>query len=119
MDTTKVKRAELLAKIKTNRDSHNGIFLKAQEEYRKDVITELERRLEDAKAGKPIERGTKLPEPVDHTADYDRVIGMLEMSVDEVVEIDASEFDRYVLDNWHWKDKVVASNMYYTNKMAK
>jgi hypothetical protein len=38
MNTVKVKRDELLAKVRANRDAHRDLFLKAQEGYRKLVI---------------------------------------------------------------------------------
>ncbi|HXM03797.1 MAG TPA: hypothetical protein VN939_14390 [Chthoniobacterales bacterium] len=44
-----------------------------------------------------------MPEPVDHTADYDRVISMLEMSAQDLVQVSAEQFDQYVLDNWRWR----------------
>ena len=56
-----------------------------------------------------------MPEPHDHTDDYDTVIAMLEMCVDEVVEIDMQEFDNYVRDNWQWKANWSASNALYSS----
>ena len=50
MNTVKVKREELLAKVRSNRDAHQTLFLKAQEGYRKLVIEELDRMLEDARS---------------------------------------------------------------------
>jgi hypothetical protein len=71
MNTVKVKREELLTKVRSNRDAHRTLFLKAQEGYRKLVIEELDRMLADAKAGRPIQRSINLAEPADHSADYD------------------------------------------------
>jgi hypothetical protein len=99
--------------VRTNRDSHRELFLKAQEGYRKLVIEELDRMLADAKAGRPIRRSVSLTEPSDHTKDYDRVIAMLEMSVDDTVTLDASDFDRYVLDNWDWSRFALSTNTSY------
>jgi len=111
MHQVKVNRAELLAKVRTNRYAHRDLFLKAQEGYRKLVIEELDRMLADAKTGRPIQRSINLAEPVDHRADYDRILAMLEMSVDDIIVLDAQEFNQYVLDNWEWSR--LAS---YTNK---
>jgi len=60
MNTVKVKREELLTKVRSNRDAHRTLFLKAQEGYRKLVIEELDRMLADAKAGGPIARSINL-----------------------------------------------------------
>src|SRR6516165_11538428 len=99
MNQVKVRRADLLAKVRTNRDAHRELFLRAQQGYRKLVIEELDRMLADAKAGRQISRAINLAEPVDHTADYDRVMAMLEMSVDDTVILSAQEFNQFVLDD--------------------
>lgn len=114
MNTVKVKRTELLAKLQSNRKEHRDLFLKAQIGYRKAVISELDSMLSEARDGKQIRRVISLPEPQDHTGDYDRQIVMMEMSVDETIEVTSQEFDMYVMDNWSWKAMATASNMRYT-----
>jgi hypothetical protein len=113
MNTVKVKREELLTKVRANRDAHRTLFLKAQEGYRKLVIEELDRMLKDAKEGLRIQRSVTLTEPSNHAKDYDRVITMLEMSVDDTVTLDAHDFDRYVMDNWDWSRFAPATNTAY------
>lgn len=114
MDTVTVKTKSLLYEVTKNRKEHRANFLKAQEGYRKQVIEELDRMLDDARTGKPIRRAIELPEPEDHTKDYDRVIAMLEMSVDTEVILGSMEFDNYVLDNWSWKAFTAHVNAMYT-----
>jgi hypothetical protein len=53
MNTVKVKREDLLTKVRANREAHRDLFLKAQEGYRKLVIEELDRMLADANEGRP------------------------------------------------------------------
>jgi hypothetical protein len=117
MHSVKVKRSELLEKIKKNREGHRDLFLKAQEGYRLDVIAELEQHLKDARERKKISRALSLPEPQDHTDDYDSVIAMLEMSVEEVIELDAGSFQQYVLDKWAWKRAADVTNIGYASKL--
>lgn len=109
MDSITVKKDELLAKMKTNRDNHRGVFEKAQEVYRAQIIKELDQMLDDAKQGRKIKRMVMLPEPEDHTSDYDRVIAMLEMSVDDEIDLAEHDFQQYVLDHWAW-ERSFASN---------
>jgi hypothetical protein len=45
MNDVKVKREELLSKVRANRDAHRSLFLLAQEGYRKLVIEELDKML--------------------------------------------------------------------------
>ena len=113
MNTVKVKREELLTKVRANRDAHRELFLKAQEGYRKLVIEELDRMLADAREGRRIQRSVTLTEPSNHIKDYDRVITMLEMSVDDTITLEAHDFDRYVMDNWDWSRFALATNTAY------
>jgi hypothetical protein len=119
MHSVKVERIALLMAIKGNRDAHRAVFLKAQEGYRNMMIEELDRMLQDAKEGKQIRRTVSLVEPQDHTEDYDRVITMLEMSVDKEIEIDAGSFDQYVRDRWSWKQFTDSTNALYAARAIK
>jgi hypothetical protein len=113
MNQIKVKRQELLTKVRANRDAHRSLFLKAQEGYRKLVIEELDKMLADAKANLPIQRSVSLTEPSDHTKDYDRVVTMLEMSVEETIALEARDFDQYVMDSWDWSRFALSTNTDY------
>jgi hypothetical protein len=106
MNAINVKKSELLAVLRQNRAQHRKIFLEAQTGYRQQVIDELDSMLRDARDGKKIRRSVTLIEPVDQTADYDRAIRMMEMSVDDVIQLEEHEFNSYVLDNWSWQKKL-------------
>ncbi len=114
MQQVTVKRSELLERLETNRSQHRDLFLKAQDGYRAQVVRELEAMLKEARDGKRIRRTVQLQEPVDQTREYDRAIAMLSMSVDDVIELSACDFQCYVLDQWDWADEVTAVNMSYT-----
>jgi hypothetical protein len=114
MRTVRLKRIELLEKVKGNRDNHRAVFEKALEGYRKAVVRELEKMLEEAKKGLRIRREVRLVEPMDQTRDYDRIIKMLEMSTDDVIELDEKGFSQYVMDDWSWKANFLESTNPYT-----
>lgn len=118
MDAIKVKKSELLETVQKNRDNHRKIFLEAQEGYRVAAIAELDKMLTEAKQGKQIRRSLALTEPVDQTRDYDRVIRMLEMSQDEIIELQEHDFMQYVLDDWGWKRQFLLSNSVYSATAA-
>lgn len=113
MNEVTVKRVDLLKKVKENRDNHRSVFNDAQEVYRELMIKELDTMLSDAKAGRKIRRAVSMPEPEDHTRDYDRIIMMLEMSVDDEIELMAQDFARYVMDQWEWNASFQVSTMAY------
>jgi hypothetical protein len=107
------KKSELLAIIKENRDKHRAVFIEAQENYRIKVIAELDRRLTDAKEGRQIDTFIQLIAPQDQTKNYDRVIKMLEMSVEEQIPLTDVEFSQFILDRWSWTRQFAASNKSY------
>lgn len=110
-----VDKAELLERLTANRDGHREEFLKACDGYQVRLQEELERRLSDVKAGRRVTLHIGLPEPEDHTKDYDRVITMLRMELDPVVTIDQQSFAMYVMDDWEWKVRTNTTNAVYAN----
>lgn len=113
MRSVRINKEELLSKVRINRDNHKHTFEKALIGYREEVIKELEESLHNARIGKKIQTYISLEEPMNQTQDYDRVIAMLEMSEDQIIELTSQEFDHYVLDNWTWKEQFTISNSKY------
>jgi hypothetical protein len=111
-----VKKAELLAAIRKNRDGHRATFEVAQKGYRAAVIEELDRMLTDAREGRRIRRSIELVEPQDHTKDYDRVIRMLEMSTADEISVTEMQFNQFVLDEWGWTRTFVDSTSRYAQR---
>jgi hypothetical protein len=117
MRTVKVKAVDLLKILKLNRAGHRENYEKAFDGYRKECIRVLEQNLNLLKEGKKqAVQFSEIP-PDDHTEDYDRVIAMLEMSVDKTIELTASDFAQYVQDNWVWKHSWTASNSKYSEAL--
>jgi hypothetical protein len=114
MKSVKVKRDDLLKRIDENRAQHKSVVEEALANYRIEVIKELDAMLDEAKKGKKIRRQVRLVEPQDHTSDYDRVIDMLKMSTEDVIELDGQSFARYVRDEWEWFGQFANSNISYT-----
>lgn len=113
-----VNKDVLLERIRVNRDKHREIFEDALKGYRAQAIVELDRALDDAKNGRKIWRAIGLVKPVDHTTDYDRVIDMLENSVDTEITLDAASFGCYMRDEWGWQREFELSNAGYTTLLA-
>lgn len=119
MQKIKVKKADLLAILKRNREAHNGVFLEAQVGFRKAVVSALEARLACARKGKRIEQYLNLPEPENHTRDYDRIISMLRMDLSDEVELSEGDYAQYVLDDWDWKRQFLGTNRSYSARAAR
>ncbi len=118
MKQIKVNKIKLLDILKKNRDEHRGVFLEAQTAFRLVAIEALDAQLKEARDGNPFElhKLAVLRAPVDHTADYDRSIQMLEMHVDDEIIVNETEFQNYVQDIWDWSRGWAASNMQYVSK---
>jgi hypothetical protein len=114
MDTLKIDKSRLLDILKKNRDNHRDLFLKAQDVYRELVIKELDLMLNDAKNGSAIRRHVNFSPPEDHTSDYNRMVGMLEMSMDTNIDLSLTEYSYYVEDNWAWAKLANAKAANYT-----
>lgn len=117
----KVNKTELLGILHENRKQHRAVFEEAMTGYRKAAIAELDIMIQDARDGRKIRRHISLVEPTDQTADYDRIIRMLELHTSVEIELEENEFSMYVLDQWHWRGQFAASNSVYAtsaNAMA-
>lgn len=114
MGVVKVKKDDLLARVRDNRDKHRAIFEDAVKGFRTKAVELLEQRLEDARKGRRINIHINLPTPIDQTREYDRIIKMLEMSVDQEIELTQTEFTNYVMDDWSWKKMFSSTNAMYT-----
>lgn len=113
MDEVTVKKDRLLDTMKANRDAHRGIFEAAMVEYRKQAITELNKRLDEIGAGGPIHLVINLPTPVDYTDEYDEAIEMFTWHEGDEINLDQTDFSRYVLDKWGWQRNFAANTGSY------
>lgn len=118
MESVVVRKNEILQAIEKNREKHRAIFEEAVEGYKTRAVEMLEDHIERIKNGKLERVYVVLPEPSDHTADYDRAIAMLKMHVPAEIEIDTNSFANYVLDDWHWKREFLTTNAAYSATAA-
>lgn len=115
MKTVKINKSALLEAIKKNRSKHENDVIIAIEAYKKEAFMQYEAAIILLKNTGKVSR-IILQEPVDKRDDYDRVLKMLEMSADVVIELDNHEFDQYVMDNWEWKNHASFANSTYILK---
>lgn len=124
IDKVKVNRLKLLEMLKTNRTKHVDDFNKAVEDYRKSLLVDVSAlwgQLEEHDLSYDQLAGLSLhfAVPQSHAGDYDLIIQMMEMSVDETIELDQANFQQYVMDNWAWKRLFTTMNgMYATKAMS-
>lgn len=118
MNQVTMKKAEVLEVLRKNREQHKKIFLEAVEGYRKKAIDMLEKHVADIRYGKVFEVYVSLPRPEEHTRDYDRVIKMIEMAVEDNVVFTEQDTQNYIMDDWAWKQKFLTTNSAYSGTAA-
>ena len=118
VQTVRVNKDTLLERIKKNRDQHRQIFEEALDGWKKKITEVLEERYQAALQGKDFNVLIHLPRPEDHTDQYDTVIELLEMSLDDELELTQQEFANYALDKWQWQAQFLTTSAAYGSMKA-
>lgn len=113
MNVVTVSREELLSRLKTNKENHTRLYKEAVAGWRQLVVTEMQKNLLSAKDGDDVKLNINLQPPQDHTEDYDNIIAMVEMSVDQTIQLESHDFQAYVLDKWQWAKQAALLNSTY------
>lgn len=126
MRKVKVNKDELLVALKENREKHIREYQESVDGYKDMAIEEINRamnrlkqRVEELRAGEVMRLhavGFDLEVPKNHQKDYDQVIKMVEMSVENELELSSDEFACYVMDDWEWKPDFERTSMSYNKK---
>jgi len=123
MKEVRIEKKKLVEILTRNRDEHVEIYARALAKYCRKVQKPLNAALKRATNNEPpkLHRLTRLIEPREHTAQYDTVLEMLKLSVDETVVLSHDAFRQYVEDEWVWSRAWAGSNSPYTSspKFAK
>ena len=119
METIEVIRADVIEKLKENRQKHIDAFTEANANYRQTVVDALIARSNDILGGGKINLYFALPEPEDHTEDYDEAIAALTWDQRPNIELTRVEFSQYVLDKWRWGQSFLANTVSYTAAAAR
>jgi fibronectin type 3 domain-containing protein len=116
MNSVKMNRLELLAIVKQNATKHVADYDEAVEDYKVAVLTLAKRNHFLAKTGvlEEIAKIKTIPSrPQNYADNYSRAIRMLELSVEDIIEVEEHIFNQLVLDEWGWKQQFVAQSALY------
>ena len=116
MNSIKMNRIQLLDIVVENNKKHIKEYLEAVEDYKLLVVATAQANLKLAKTGELDKfKGIKSlpPIPTSYEDSYRRAIRMLELSVEEIIEVEEDVFNQLVLDEWSWKRSFTASNATY------
>lgn len=116
MQSVKINRKELLKIVRDNKTKHVTEYEEAVTDYKAGVVKLAKENLKLANSGEldKISRIKAAPQaPVSYEDNYNRAIRMLELSVDEVIELEENDFNQLVLDEWVWKRAFTAMSASY------
>lgn len=109
----KVNKKDLLESLHRNRDKHATDYAKAKKGFVKLLEKELRNKLHDLQEGKKVELSFENEKPKSYLKDYDDVIGMLELSVDNELTLNHQQYKQYVQNEWDWTRNWSTSNVAY------
>lgn len=116
MNAIKMNRIQLLDIVRENKTKHIFEFTEAVEDYKKIVLTVTQANAKLAKTA-DLEQFKKMKaipaSPVSYEDSYKRAIRMLELSVEEIIEVEEDIFNQLVLDEWSWKRSFTIANSTY------
>ena len=116
MNSVKINRKELLKIVKDNQKKHVADYEESVVDYKAAVIKLAKANLKLANTGElpEIRKMKNLPQaPTSYEDNYSRAIRMLELSVEDVIDVEEHIFNQLVLDEWGWKQNFVAQSAMY------
>jgi len=116
MHSVKMNRKELLNIVIDNRMKHVEEYKESIDGYKLAAVKIAAHNLKVAKSGdlEKFKTLSHMPKkPTSYEDNYVKAIRMLELSVEEVIEIDEHIFNQLVLDEWVWKHDFVATASMY------
>ena len=119
MKSVKINRDELLQIVRDNKQKHIQEYNEAVEDYivLVEKIYQDNLKLAETKDLQQFEKIRHRPQaPTSYEDSYVRAIRMLELSTEEIIEVDSLTFNQLVLDEWQWKQQFTTlSSSYKTN----
>tara|TARA_Y100000034_G_C6909175_1_gene423051 strand:+ start:199 stop:585 length:387 start_codon:yes stop_codon:yes gene_type:complete len=118
MEKVTVPVEDVLKALKENYERHQQEYDAAYKGYQKQAEILLNERLEEISASSSesdqVNLVFDLCPPEDHRDDYERAIGMLEMTTEEETRITATQYAAFIQDKWSWQQNWKHSNRAYT-----
>lgn len=113
MKTVRINREKLIEAIENNLRKHQEEFDEAIDGYHVKQQQALQQALRVFRKTQKMPAQVVLPVPVSYESEYLRALDMLRYSVDATIELDESEFEQLVRDNWSWKRGFLAASAMY------
>ena len=115
MNGVKIKKYELLEALRENLEAHKDDVAEALELRREEMLSYFEEQIVKLNRDNEYQpkEVIKFPVPEDNSKEYEKVIRMVEMTQDDVIELDEDQFDKLVMDNWNFKQALLETSAFY------
>lgn len=119
MKEIKVKKDDLFAHLKEERDKHITEYLEAKRNWREKCMEALAAELE--RLQNPDEKPnlhilSALPEPVSYEGSYDEAIAICEWEQGEEMTLDFQQFAQWVRGEFQWRQMFRAGTEMYNSR---
>ena len=108
----KVEKAKLIAKIEENKANHIIAYEKAVVAYKTEAMRQLAEITAKVQKG-DMKVNLSLTTPINNESNYDKIIDMFNWEVEDIVELEQSEFNEYVQDETDFARQAFMSNSMY------
>jgi hypothetical protein len=111
-----VKRVELLEALKKNLEIHRAEYKEALVDFKTRLLEDLEagaKHVADTTPAELAKFSVRINFPQNHEKDFEEVIEMLELSVDEHINLDSESFKAYFKNEWSWTHTFELMNASY------
>ena len=116
MRSVKVNKSELMKILYENRDKHIKAYDESVVDYKQLALKVAKTHMRFAKTGDldQLQYIKALPAaPRSYEDSYNRAIRMMELSVEDIIELQEDVFNQLVLDEWAWKQQFnISASMY-------
>ena len=112
--TILLKKEELIAKIKENKEIHEKEYADAVVAYKVEALKQLTVQTAKVQEG-ALDAALELVTPVNNSENYDKIIEMFEWDVRDEVELSQNEFLEYVQDETQFALEAKYSNTFYSS----
>lgn len=116
MNTVQMNRKDLISALEENLKVHLENYEEALQGWQRDYTTQLEEEYRNVTGPNWDGEGPwrmQDPRPISYENDYRNMISMLTSDIRDVIELSHYDYQRYVLDQWEWKDNFLLSNSKY------
>jgi hypothetical protein len=113
MEKITIVKEKLLPLLKENKAKHDQIYDAAVSGYWVKAEEILNEKLAKIKIQEKIEPYLGLTYPENYADDYNKVISMVELTSQDLIELSHQEFDQYVRNIWGWRSSFLSCNSVY------